>query len=396
MSSYLTNGNFNCCCCCGGCEQKCPQKCITFEEKNGFKYPLVNKSLCIDCGLCERVCQYSDENQSKFRKNKALNTFAAWNKNSEKVQKSASGGIFFSVAEKIISCGGIVFGAEYSNDFSVEIVSAFTIEACIPFRKSKYVFSNIGKAYVQAEAFLKEGREVLFTGTPCQIAGLYSFLNRDYEKLFTMDIICHGFSAPVMLKSFLEMMEKKYDNKVKSIDFRHKYSGKCEPILKIIFENGIIHEEPYRKSSYELLYSSNAALMTSCTSCKYVGIERIGDLTIGDFWGIEKYNPEAYNVDGTSLVMVNTEKGQRVFDSIKNELVFYSSDINTAVRHNSPLLRPSLKNPFHKTIIRSLNKCGFKKTFNKYKYFYSKIFLFYRLFRKIKNKMLISKKSALL
>lgn len=387
MASYLISGDTSFCCGCRACEQRCPKNCITMEERNGLFYPVIDKDNCINCKLCEKVCQYSEDNQKQLKNNHVLHTFAAWNKDEKEVIQSTSGGMFLTLARKIIDANGVVFGAKYTSDFSVDVAYGQTVDECKAFRKSKYVFSNTKETYKQAEAFLKEGRRVLFSGTPCQISGLYSFLGKQYDNLITVDIVCHGFNAPILLKSFLEMLEKQYGGKTNFLDFRSKVENVSEPYLKVSFNNGSVHTEPYRASAYGVLYGSHAALMPSCTSCQYTNTHRIGDITIGDYWGVEKYYPQAHNIDGTSLIFVNSEKGKQILDEIKEDAVLYETDLESALKQNQPLRYASPANPFAKSVISSLKKKGFKKTYTNYKFIYSKLFLVYRLFRKIKNKL---------
>lgn len=387
MASYLISGDSSFCCGCRACEQRCPKNCITMEERNGFFYPVIDKDRCINCNLCVKACQYSEDNQKRLKHHHVLGTYAAWNKDAENVIQGTSGGMFLTLAKKIIDANGVVFGAKYDSDFSVELAFGQTIDECKAFRKSKYVFSDTKETYKQAEAFLKEGRQVMFSGTPCQISGLYSFLGKKYDNLITVDIVCHGFNAPILLKSFLEMLEKQYGGKTEFLDFRSKVKNVSEPYLKLNFDNGYVYTEPYRVSSYGILYGSHVALMQSCTSCQYTNTQRVGDITIGDYWGVEKYYPQAHNVDGTSLILINSEKGQRFLDEIKEDAALYETDLESAKKQNQPLHSASPANPFAKSVISSLKKKGFKKTYTNYKLFYSKLFLVYRLFRKIKNKL---------
>ena len=383
MASYLQNGDTHFCCGCRACVQKCPKQCISLEEKDGFFYPVIDKERCINCGLCERVCQYTEKNQERRKDRTVLQTYAVWHKDEKEVLKSTSGGVFFALGEQFIQDGGVVIGAEYMPDFSVKLSAAATVEACKAFRKSKYVFCNTDTTYSQAERLLKEGQNVLFTGTPCQIMGLYSFLGKDYDTLFTVDIVCHGFNAPVSLQSYLEMMEKKDGGKTTSIDFRHKSRGNPDPELYMTFSGGQTHVEPYRTSDFGKLYGSNALLMASCTTCQYANTARPGDLTIGDFWGIEQHCPQAYHVDGTSLLLVNSEKGKKLLESMKENVVAHEAELSWAVAHNQPLGHPSPDNPFSKKVIRDLKEKGFEKTYRHYQTIDSKLFLVYRLFRKI-------------
>lgn len=383
MTSYLQNGDLHFCCGCRACVQKCPQQCISMEEKDGFFYPVIDKERCINCGLCERVCQYTEKNQERRKDRGVPPIYSAWYNNETELPESTSGGIFFALAEKCIQSGGVVFGAEYTPDFSVKLASADTLEACKAFRKSKYIFSSTDTTYPQAESALKAGKTVLFSGTPCQIMGLYSYLGKEYENLYTVDLVCHGFNAPVALKKFIEMLEEKYGGKATYIECRHKIKGTGEQFFYATFSNGEVYQESFNSSPFGEFFNANVLLMPSCSACQYANTARPADLTIGDFWGIQQHSPQDYNVGGTSLILVNSEKGKQMFENVKENLVVHDAKLEAAMQHNPPLHKASPSNPFHFKVIRDLKEKGFEKTYRHYQAIDSKLCLVYRLFRKI-------------
>lgn len=189
------------CCGCNACVQRCPKQCIAMQvDEEGFLYPVVDQSVCIDCGLCEKVCPVINLNEPR----QPLQVLAAKNRNEEQRLRSSSGGIFILLAEHIIKQGGVVFGARFDKNWEVEHAYAETLEELEPLMRSKYVQSRIGNTYKEAEQFLKQGRQVLFVGTPCLIAGLKKFLRKEYENLLAVDFICHGVPSPGVWRRYLE------------------------------------------------------------------------------------------------------------------------------------------------------------------------------------------------
>lgn len=194
------------CCGCNACVQRCPKQCIAMrEDEEGFLYPKVDVAVCIDCGLCEKVCPVINQNVPK----EPLQVFAAKNKNEDQRLRSSSGGVFILLAENIIKQGGVVFGARFDKNWEVEHGYAETLEELEPLMRSKYVQSRIGNTYKEAEMFLKQGRKVLFVGTSCQIAGLHKFLRKEYENLLTVDFICHGVPSPGVWRKSSEERSRK-------------------------------------------------------------------------------------------------------------------------------------------------------------------------------------------
>lgn len=383
---YFVNHNKYLCCSCGSCMQKCPVKCISMKYEKGFSYPVIDETKCTDCGACGLACQYGKESFPEMR-HFTQKTFAVWNKDSSVVYGSTSGGVFPAVAKYVISCGGVVFGAAYAKDMTVEINCAETYEECLPFRKSKYVFSNTADSYTKVKQFLQGGRLVLFTGSPCQVSGLLCFLGKHWDNLITMDFICHGFPSPDSLKAYIKEKEVLQGCSVTNVDFRHKEIGETAPYLKVDFENGESLVTPLSGSMYNDVFGSNVSVMPSCIKCRYTHIKRVSDITMGDFWGAEQEIPEAYNKEGTSVLLVNSEKGSEVFEAIKGEINYWETDINKVVTHNPPLRIQTPYNPMSPLFLKNISKMTFSAAHKKYVKYGNVVTFPYRAVRKIVKKL---------
>lgn len=323
------------CCGCNACVQRCPKQCITMQEdEEGFLYPVVDQSVCIDCGLCEKVCPVINLNESR----QPLQVFAAKNRNEDQRLRSSSGGIFILLAEYIIKQGGIVFGARFDKNWEVEHAYAETLEELEPLMRSKYVQSRIGNTYKEAEQFLKQGRQVLFVGTPCQIAGLKKFLRKEYENLLAVDFICHGVPSPGVWRRYLEEIKSErsedagkntvLSSSLKSIpvitgiNFREKqlggYSWKKYGFVVHAKssnkgdKNTVLSSMPYGINLFMKGFLANLYLRPSCYKCSAKAGCNASDLTIGDFWGIHKFKPDIDDDKGVGAILVYNSKVEKI------------------------------------------------------------------------------------
>lgn len=330
---------------CSACVQACPKQCISFEEdEQGFRYPSINYELCVNCGLCEKVCPCINENEQTM----PLDIYAAKNPNKEIRKESSSGGIFTMLAESIIDEGGVVFGARFNEKWNVVHDYTETKEGLAAFRGSKYVQSIIGDTYKQVRDFLKADRKVLFSGTPCQIAGLRLFLRKDYDNLYTVDFICHGVPSPGVFRWHLQEEINNYAARQSSEKIQF-CSSPIHSIPKgdVLLPEGVSIEgirfrdkrEGWKKFSFVLLlaeasaegkkntvlFSSNVCentflkgfcsdlyLRPSCHKCPSRDFKSGSDIIIADFWGQEYMFPEFDNDTGVSSVIVKTEKGRQL------------------------------------------------------------------------------------
>ncbi len=344
------------CCGCSACESICPKKAITMRaDEYGFTFPCVDEALCIDCGLCKSVCRFQSEEKTL---NAPRKVFAGVTKTTD-INKSASGGIFACVAKRIISDGGAAYGAAAvteNGDISVRCEKAQTNEELLPLLGSKYVQSNNEGAYSLIQSDLEAGKTVLFSGTPCQVDALYGFLKKDYENLFTLDLICHGVPSAKLFSDYLKSLEGK--EKITEYLFRTKeISG--EMTSKITFKNGKTKYIPCNMSPYFYLFINGYTYRESCYSCPFAKKERSGDITLGDFWGIEKYHPDFNSSKGVSCILVNTEKGERLIEKCSDGMELLESDFEKVAQNNAQLRHPSVKPEKRSAVLNAYKSGGF-------------------------------------
>lgn len=316
------------CCGCNACVQKCPINCISMhEDEEGFLYPIVDLNRCVNCHLCEKVCPCLDQIEPLL----PLSCYAAQNINEDIRNQSSSGGIFTSIAEKFIAEEGIVFGARF--DKSWEIVHSYTNnkEDLVYFRGSKYIQSRIGDAYKQAESFLKQGRKVLFSGTPCQISALKHYLNKEYNELMTIEVVCHGVPSPKIWREYFESLDLA---NVSSISHKDKSTGWRGYSFTIKDnKNKVLYSERAEENVYMIAYFRNLSVRPSCFSCPSKSGRSRADLTLADYWGIEHVLPKIDDNKGISFVCVNTEKGKTLIEHL--ELTKHPTDYLQSIPYNS-------------------------------------------------------------
>lgn len=323
---------------CHACYSVCPKDAINMEiDDEGFWYPKVDNDKCIDCNKCEKVCPILNKKEAKSLKK----AYACYNLDEDIRMKSSSGGTFTILASEIIKDDGVVFGAKFDEDFNVVHDYVEDINGLSNFRGSKYVQSNIGDSFIQAKKFLDEGRKVLFSGTPCQIGGLKSYLNKGYENLVTVDLICHGVPSPMIWQRYIaELGDGK---KLSSMTFRDKSKGWNSGVLKYSFEDGSEITEEYGESLYIKGFIKNCFLRPSCYKCNFKTLDRISDFTLGDFWGVEELIPEIDKKSGVSLIMIHTKKAQDLFNDANKNIYYEEVDVNKSIVFNTCAIE-SVKN----------------------------------------------------
>ncbi len=313
---------------CSACYSICPTNSISMiSDVEGFDYPLINQDTCIDCNLCVKTCPIIngvtvDNNPTAY---------AAYHKNEDIRMQSSSGGVFTAISEYVIRNSGVVFGVCFDDSFNAVHDYAETIEGLIKMRGSKYVQSRIGDAYRQVKGFLGQERLVLFTGTPCQIAGLKSYLGNDSEYLITQDIICHGVPSPKAWNKYLELFSR--TGRIQSISFRNKDTGWSEFSMKVTTTT-----EKYRqalsKDYFLKAFLSDLCLRPSCYHCHFRTLHRASDITLADFWGIEVILPAMNDDKGISLVIINSDKGNTLYQEINKDIFYKPVDILEATKYN--------------------------------------------------------------
>lgn len=326
------------CCGCEACVQRCPKRCISLHrDQEGFLYPLVDESICIDCGLCERVCPVINQGEPL----KPLVAYAAKNQDESVRLSSSSGGVFTALAEQVIAQGGVVFGARFDESWNVVHDYVETVEGLSAFSGAKYVQSRIGLCFLQAETFLRQGRQVLFSGLPCQIAGLKKFLRKDYDNLITVDLFCHGVPSPMVWKRFLEEEVATPHTQLKSISFRDKTSGWKNYSFSYLQEDadGVhLHRMLSAKNLFMRGFLTDLYLRPSCYHCPVKQCKSGSDLTIGDYWGIQQAHPRLDDDKGVSAVLVNTDKGAAILQAVQ-QVSLYESTFEKVVKCNPALIK---------------------------------------------------------
>lgn len=362
--SVLSEKN-NLCCGCSACASSCPVNCVSMiENTEGFLYPEIDVTRCINCDKCKTVCPVLT---NKRGTREPENTWAVIANDANIQVYSSSGGVFTLLAVVIIQSGGIVFGAAFTDDFhKVHHIGIEKIEDIERLRTSKYLQSDVEDSFVNIEEQLKAGRKVLFSGTPCQIAGLKSFLGqRKNDNLICVAIICHGVPSPKLWGRYLDHVAEKYAGNIKSVNFRHKKHGWKSFGLNMEIERNNYYKK-MTSDPYMQMFLKNLCLRESCYQCSAKEINPGADLTLGDFWGVERVVPEMYDKMGTSLVIIHTEKGDNLFESISDHISRKAGDFDLAIRHNkaysTSVRRPVLRDVF----FRDLDGLSWKEFEKKY------------------------------
>lgn len=336
------------CCGCGACEASCPTKAIAigFDEE-GFLYPVVDRGLCVDCGKCLRVCAFRTDKEEPFPRHggDGVVCYAVQHSDDAVRAASRSGGIFTALSDAVLANGGVVYGCAMDGVLRARHVRANSAESRDAMRGSKYIESDMRGVFPLVEADLKEGREVLFSGTSCQVAGLRSYLGKEYAGLLCVDIVCHGVPSPKVWADYVAWVECKNGGRCTGVDFRDKGRFGWRAHTETIYlDDGsrAVSGETFRRIFY-----GHKALRRSCYECPYKSVEHPGDVTIGDYWGIECAAPGFDDNKGVSLVLVNTQRGREAFERCKPVLRWKETEIEKS-------LQPPLKAPFEEPSDRGL------------------------------------------
>lgn len=351
---------------CRACEQICPTRCIKFSEnEEGFNYPLINGEECINCDKCSKVCPILKE--PNFGEIKEV--YAGWVKRKDLIKKSSSGGIFSALAKLILNEKGKVYGCAYNDELFPVHISVDKEEELFRLQGSKYVESDIKNIYSDIKNQIEVGKKVLFSGTPCQCAGLKNYLGKDYKNLYIVDIICHGVPSRKLFKSYIEYLEEKLKGKIVSFDFRNKEKHGWSLTYKYILAKGKKikkYQGIASLSSYYYGFLAGFMYRESCYQCPFANPNRVSDITLGDFWGVENINPKNANHLGVSAIIVNTQKGKEFFKKISNEISYDKISFEMVTKQNSNLLYPTPRGKNRDLIYNDFINYGYKYIAEKY------------------------------
>lgn len=353
------------CCGCTACVSICAHKAITMEPDTlGFLYPKVDVSKCTNCGLCEKVCAFNDNYDTSMNLETPY-VYGARHKDIKEVETSRSGAAFIAISDWILSQDGVVYGVGYEEHFKVVHKRAVTKEQRNEFKGSKYVQSDLNDIFIQIKNDLRNGKMVLFSGTPCQTSGLNSYIGKKLrQNLYLVDIVCHGVPAPYIWRDYITYFERKYKRKIISVDFRNKKEfGWQSHKETFILEDG--EKVTPIHNPYTDLFYKHIMFRKSCGNCHFCNTKRPSDITIADFWGWEKTNPE-FNKDdkGVSLLLINTEKGKCFFDIIKDNLNVFNVELKNCLQTN--LKNPSVLNNKSLKFEYQYKKYGFEYIIKNY------------------------------
>lgn len=355
------------CCGCGACYNVCSKQAISMNpDEEGFLYPEVDPSRCVDCSRCTAICPITYE--GNYKESSTPRFYAARHKSEEVLWKSTSGGAFTAISDAILLQNGVIYGADYDEEFRVFHQRAETPQERDRMRISKYVQSDMKDTYKRIKSDLKEGRLVLFTGTPCQAAGLRGFMGRSplVERLYICDLICHSIPSPLIWEEYKHLLEQENGGKLVSVQFRSKKHGwsRKNSNKGFLFTTDQRPELREDHRFYQLFFKVGAITRPSCSECRFTDIHRASDLTIADYWGIEKYSPEWFTPLGVSLIMVNSNKGAALFNQCQQYLIAQERPIEESLNEQQRLREPSQIPEDRHLFWENYRRLGFKHVLN--------------------------------
>ena len=334
------------CCGCNACGDACATRAISFKiDEEGFWYPHVDASLCTNCGRCEKVCPILHVEDLKNHGQYQPKVFGGYHKNIAIRFDSTSGGAFSALANAMYKQGGYVSGAVFNEDWSVSNFISDNKKDLTRLRSSKYVQSNAEGLYKEIHRLLKAGEKVLACGSPCQMAALRSYLQKDYENLIIVDFLCRATNSPKAYRKYLDYLEESFGGKIIYIKPKNKDHGWRSLARKVLFDNGCVYYGEGHDDHYRRGYHGNYFERPSCYDCKFKGIPRISDITLADFWGVENVSPELDNNLGTSMIWINTDKGQRYLDEIKSKMELKEIPFGDIEKYNHDAIWGGISSP---------------------------------------------------
>lgn len=349
---------------CAACVSVCPTEAIVMEhDPEGFLMPKILQDKCISCRKCDQVCP-ANKDVPPVRSH----AFLVQSRDEEVRRRSSSGGAFSALAYLVLRQGGVVFGCAMADDcYSARHVSVENAEGLEKLRGSKYIQSEIGNTFVQAKQALEAGRCVLFSGTPCQIAGLHKYLGeKEYDKLLCVDLICHGTGSPWVWEKYLQELEMQYGAKAETVNFRDKRDGWVLFSLACQFANGQEYSSPVTRDLFLRGFVADLYLRRSCYHCKSQGERCQSDITLADFWGVERVVPELADGKGTSLSLVHTEKGREALYALAADCIIQPVPMDQALPAKSPFYGPVPENPLRGKAMAQMRKYPAHRIIGKY------------------------------
>lgn len=355
------------CCGCAACATICPKQAITMRpDADGFVYPVVEDALCVECELCVNTCAFQ---KVSVTAGKPLAVYAAVNKDQATLYNSSSGGVFAALASLTFEKGGVVFGCAFNKDMEPEHICIDSPANLGKLQGSKYVQSDVKDTYAEAKQYLQGGRPVLYTGTPCQIAGLKSYLGKDWDNLVTADLVCHGVPSAAFFKGYIDWLEEYLGSKVTAYQFRDKSKIGWGFVGNVTFlRNGRTRSSTVHPAFhyYYQYFLQGDIYRESCYHCKYAGGNRQGDFTIGDYWGVEKAHPKVDVRHGVSLLLVNTQKGMTLMEQLSQGLDLTESTFDQARAQNGQLNEPTARSGKREAILRTWREGGYQTVADEY------------------------------
>ena len=335
-----TNSCFGCTACASVCRAGAITMC---RDAEGFEYPSVDASRCVGCGRCDDICPSVHAPSMKHPAD-AQRVYAARCRDGRELRLSASGGVFGVLARHVLARDGVVYGVAYSSAMEARHVAAEDASSLSSLHDSKYVQSHLGSTFRDVQRQLHDGRDVLFSGTPCQVAGLRRFLRQSYTNLLTCDILCHSVASPRIFSDYVRFVERHTRGRMVNLSLRDKSRGWGSGATRIDYADGTSLYDSYWASIWAVAYPLHLITRPSCHACPFCSGQRVGDISIGDFWGVERALPQSYCADGVSLVLVNTEHGRQLWGDVQADMFVDASTLDDAMqpvlmRHSSPDVR---------------------------------------------------------
>lgn len=351
------------CTLCGGCRNACPTDAISYaREHRGFAYPVIDPDKCVGCDRCERVCPVlapGSRSQEGYP-----TAYAARTKDEEVRRTSTSGGVFYELASLVLGEGGMVCGAVFDEGFHVRHILSDRREDLVRMMGSKYAQSDMGSCYREIKQALAKGVTVLFSGCPCQVAGLRCFLGRDDPHLILVELICHGVPSDSLLQTYISLREKQYGAALERLEFRNKDLGWHRSAVKMEFANGKVYREPGELDAYGHGFYGNITLKESCYHCRFRNFSAGGDIILGDLWGAEVSMPRADDNKGLSALLVLSDKGQAQVERLP--LIMEPCELDTVIRYNQSLVRSAEPSPLRETFCACTAERGYAVAIRKH------------------------------